>query len=63
MINLVLLIGYMAWLTQSELIFLGHDEYGLGRLFLIVKVIIGHVIAVFVFAFFKRRQLKPRQSE
>jgi len=48
----------MAWLTNSELNFLGHDEYGLGRLFLIVEVVLGHVIAGFVFAIFKRRQLK-----
>jgi len=58
LINLVLLISYMTWLTKSELNFLGHDEYGLGRLFLIVGVVLGHVIAGFVFAIFKHRQLK-----
>ena len=58
LINLVLVFLYMTWLTQSELKFLGHDEYGLGRLFLIVEVLIGHIIAGFIFVIFKRRQLK-----
>lgn len=48
----------MIWLTQADLKFLGNDPYGIERMFLIVFVILGHILAGFIFAFFKRRQLK-----
>lgn len=54
----MLFIAYMIWLSQSELTFLGHDEYGLRRMFLIAIILFGHVIAGFIFAIIKRRQLK-----
>ncbi len=57
LINLLLLFSYMTWLTQSKLDFLG-DPYGLGQFFLIPIIIIGHILAGFIFAFFKRRQLR-----
>jgi len=56
-INLLLFIGYMTFLINSDLEFLGTDPYGLGQMALIVIVIIGHVVAGFIFAIFKRRQL------
>jgi hypothetical protein len=57
-INLMLFIAYMTWLGQSELTFLGHDEYGIRQMFLIAIILFGHVIAGFIFAIIKRRQLK-----
>ena len=51
------MVGYLTWLTQSKIEFLGHDEYGLGQLLLITAVVFGHILAGFIFAFFKRRQL------
>ncbi len=57
LINVGVLIGYMFWLTNSELHFLGHDEYGLARMGLIGSLILGHTIVGFVFAIFKRHQL------
>ncbi|PWJ35049.1 hypothetical protein BC781_11090 [Sediminitomix flava] len=57
-INFVILIGYIFVLTQFQLSFLGHDEYGLAKLFLIISVISIHITAVFVFAIFKYRRLK-----
>jgi hypothetical protein len=57
-INLMLFIAYMIWLSQSELAFLGHDEYGLRQMFLIGIVSFVHVIAGFIFAIINRRQLK-----
>lgn len=62
-INLIILIGYLTWLTQSKLDFLGTDPYGLGQLFLIASVILGHIIAGFIFAFFKRRQINSGQIQ
>ena len=47
LINLIVLIGYLTWLTQAKLEFLGTDPYGLGQLFLIVSVILGHIITGF----------------
>ena len=63
LINLIILIGYLTWLTQSKLDFLGTDPYGLRQIFLIATIIIGHIIAGFIFAFFKRRQIKSGQIE
>jgi hypothetical protein len=62
-VNLIILVGYLTWLTQSELDFLGTDPYGLGQLFLIVSVVLGHVLSGFLFAFFKRRQLKLEHGQ
>ncbi|PWJ31534.1 hypothetical protein BC781_1244 [Sediminitomix flava] len=57
-INLIILIGYIFVFTRFQLSFLGHDEYGLAKLFLIISVVSIHIIAVFIFAIFKYRQLK-----
>ena len=57
-INLILLISYVIWLAHFKLDFLGTDPYGLGQIFLIATIIAGHVLAGFIFAFFKRRHLR-----
>ena len=62
LINLIILIGYLTWLTQTKLDFLGTDPYGLGQLILIESVILGHIIAGFIFAFFKRREIRTKES-
>ena len=51
LINLIILIGYLTWLTQTKLDFLGTDPYGLGQLILIESVILGHIIAGFILRF------------
>jgi hypothetical protein len=56
LINLILMVGCLTLLTQSKIEFLGHDEYRLGQLLLIAAVVLGHILAGFIFAFFKRRQ-------
>ncbi|PIQ20020.1 MAG: hypothetical protein COW65_17365 [Cytophagales bacterium CG18_big_fil_WC_8_21_14_2_50_42_9] len=58
LLNLILFLAYLALLTKFGHELLGVDPYGLSQLFLILLVIIGHILAGFIFAFFKRKHLK-----
>lgn len=43
-INFLIVSGYTIYILYGELPFLGHDEYGLGRLFMLFAFPIGHAI-------------------
>ena len=43
-INLLLVVGYIIYILYGKLPFLGHDEYGLGRLFMLFVLPIGHAL-------------------
>ncbi len=52
-INLLIVISYLIYILYGSLTFLGHDEYGLGRLFLLFSwpikhAILGAVIAIII---------------
>lgn len=51
--NILIFIGYFTYLLNADLVWLGHDEYGLQRLFMMflfpsIHVIIGFLIAIFI---------------
>lgn len=53
LINLIIMASYFIYLVYGDLNFLGHDEYGLGRLYLffswpIKHAIVGSVIAIII---------------
>lgn len=43
-INFLIVIGYIIYILYGELQFLGHDEYGLGRLSMFFVFPIGHAV-------------------
>lgn len=59
--NLIVLVGYLAILSTSSLAYFGHDEYGLGRLLILVAAVMMHTLLGFFFALgFGFRQRRGR---
>ncbi len=49
-INFLIVTSYIIYTIYGNLSFLGHDEYGLGRLFMLFVFPIGHSILGFIIA-------------
>lgn len=49
-INLIVLALYTTYTIYGNLEFLGHDEYGLGRLMMLFAIPIVHVLIAFIIA-------------
>ena len=56
--NALLVITYVGIIIYGKTAIWEHDEYGLGMLFRLAFCLIFHVLIVFIFALFKRRQIK-----
>ncbi|GGG47377.1 hypothetical protein GCM10010976_18480 [Bizionia arctica] len=56
--NALLVITYVGIIIYGKTVIWEHDEYGLGMLFRLAFCLISHVLIVFIFALFKRRQIK-----
>ncbi|EAR01252.1 hypothetical protein FB2170_11046 [Maribacter sp. HTCC2170] len=57
-VNFAILTIYTIYTIYGNLSFLGHDEYGLGRLIMLFAVPLIHVLVAFVLAIIIRYRLK-----
>ena len=57
-INLLILAIYSTYTIYGNLNFLGHDEYGLGRLMMLFAIPIIHVLIAFILAMVINYRLK-----
>ena len=58
LINTIILICYGYLILYTNLNFVGHDEYGLGKILLLVSSLIIHTILNFGLALFYKYKLK-----
>jgi len=56
--NAISVFTYIGIIIYGKTTIWEHDEYGLGMLFRLSICLMSHVLIVFIFAIFKRRQLK-----
>ena len=56
--NLLIIAIYTAYLTYGDLNFIGHDEYGLPRLMVLVATPLLHVLISFIIAIIVSYRLK-----
>ncbi|MEP3237261.1 MAG: hypothetical protein ABJO12_01295 [Flavobacteriaceae bacterium] len=61
-INFIVLIAYSVYILNADLSFLGHDEYGLGRLSMLITLPICHAILGFVIAIVVNRKINMRKT-
>ena len=56
-INFLIIIAYVSYTLYGGLKFLGHDEYGLGRLLMLFALPFGHAIIGFIIALVINRKI------
>ena len=57
-VNILLFITYISIIDFTNWVDLGHDEYGLGIIFLNIVLIVGHVILRFISCIIINRKIK-----
>lgn len=62
-INAISFIVYILYLTQSKLVFFGHDEYVLRKAILILSIVYVHILIIFCFALVRKIRLGKRDRE
>jgi len=60
-VNTLIFVLYIFILNFTELIDLGHDEYGLRILFMNIFLIIGHVLVGFIAGLIIKRRMKKKE--
>ena len=61
-INFIVLIAYSVYILNTDLSFLGHDEYGLGRLSMLIALPICHAIIGFLIAIVVNTKINVHKS-
>lgn len=56
-INFLIVVGYIVYILYGDMPLLGHDEYGLGRLFMLFAFPIGYAILGFLIALIINRKI------
>lgn len=61
-INFIVLIAYSIYILNADLSFLGHDEYGLGRLSMLIALPICHAILGLLITIVVHRKINVYKS-
>ena len=59
-LNGFLIIIYIPYILFGEIAYLSHDEYGIGRLMLLLLLLIIHAITVLIFAVIRKVRMNYR---